>query len=283
MVQDQSGEIVACWPYGIQKKYGCLVAGRPHFSLYCGPWVAPSPNESPTKQLDHYHRSLTALAAKLPAAERFFSSCCPAQDQHLALAKLGWTVKRSYSYILPTHQLTAAAIWSRMGADVRARIRKTAPPGAHIIEGHDPQLMIDFFARTAKRRGVAAFFPEAAFRRLFVACAQRQCAKYWLFTSEAGQPIAAVWLPYDQERAYLIGAAVDTTIHADLLPLGRLIWEAVQWCVAQRLVFDFEGSTLAGVEDFYRRFGPIQQAYNQVERFQGLRGHLLALWSSLRG
>ncbi len=272
----EEGETVAaCWPYFLRHRGPFTLVDRPPMSLYCGPWVSPLGAAKATKLLERNYRLLEELQAQLPQAHRSLSNCLPNQDAHLPLLKMGWQIQRRYSYILPTDTKDAAAIWQDMGSDVKTRLRKTAPAGCSIQTSQDPQLMIDLFALTARRRGVAPFLPAAAFKRAFAACQARGQAQCWVYVAPNGQPLAALWLPFDAQRAYLIGAAVDTRVLSDVLPLGRLIWEAIQWAAERRLVFDFEGSSLPGVEDFYRRFGPLMQGYNQLVCYRGWRGKLL--------
>lgn len=278
MALGKEGETVAaCWPYALRKRGPFTFVDRPPMSLYCGPWISPSQGTKTTRVLDRNHRLLEEMQAQLPPAHRVLSTCLPSQDAHLPLLKMGWQIQRRYSYILPTDREGADAIWRGLGSDVKTRIRKKSPSVGSIQASQDPQLMIDLFALTARRRGVSPFLPEAAFRRAFAACQARKQAQYWLYVAPDGQPIAALWMPFDARRAYLIGAAVDTRVLSDILPLGRLIWEGIQWAAERQLVFDFEGSSLAGVEDFYRRFGPQMQGYNQLLRYRGWLGKLLQL------
>lgn len=271
----EGDHLAACWPYALRKKGPFVLIGRPDMSPYCGPWISPSSLIKTTKILDRNHRLLNDMQQQLPAANRVLSTSLPSQDQYLPLVKTGWQIQRRYTYVLATDTSPIEAIWRGLGSDVKARMRKNTPPGCSIQSSEDPQGIVDLFALTAKRRGVAPFLPEAAFRRIFAACEAREQAKYWVYLSPDGQPIAALWMPFDAWGAYLIGAAVDTRILSEILPLGRLIWEAIQWAAERQLRFDFEGSSLPGVEDFYRRFGPIMQAYNQVSIYRGWPGKLL--------
>jgi hypothetical protein len=69
----------------------------------------------------------------------------------------------------------------------------------------------------------------------------------------------------DERRAYLIVTGADPEYRRS--GSGNLVhWHAIQAAASFTDTFDFEGSMIEPIEDFYRKFGPLQSAYSSVSR-----------------
>ena len=77
---------------------------------------------------------------------------------------------------------------------------------------------------------------------------------YWAIEKDTTKKVAAIHIVKDQRCAYLIasGRAPDSYSGA----VALLIWHALQDFATEGIqIFDFEGSSLRGVEGFFRQFG----------------------------
>lgn len=235
--------------------------------MFCGPWIKPSASSAnPAAALSRHQNILSTLAKQLPKAMLKRAYLDYGNNQVLPLLKQGWRAKQFHSYRLRTDQLDAQTLWDNLAGKVRTDLRKTGPTEAEIHTDANPDLFKHLYDKLARKRKVKPFFHYPRFEALFQAAAKRGQAKCWVYYLRDYIPVAAIWMPFDHKSAYLIAAASDPENRPHYQAMTHLIWHAVQWCVDQKLIFDFEGSSLPGVEEYYRSFGPEVGSYLQVEK-----------------
>ena len=182
------------------------------------------------------------------------------------LIKMGWQARQFYSYRLRTDLLSPGELWNNLSGRVRTDIRKPLAADGEIRPLNDPALFRELYQKLAKKRGVRSILPYSVFKRLYTTSLQKGHAQSWTYYLRDYGPIAAIWLPFDQQSAYLLGAAADPALVTESKAMTHLIWQAIQWCAEQQLIFDFEGSFLPGVEEYYRSFGPEVTPYLQLTK-----------------
>ncbi|NJO86938.1 MAG: GNAT family N-acetyltransferase [Lewinella sp.] len=260
---------LGAWPYTRQRCLGLTLAlGKPPFTPLLGPWLAPAAAGSqPGRILSQQHHCLEALADQLPWAPRRKATLPYGQTQALALQKLGWRIGSEFSYQLASNRSSVAALWERLDGSVRTDLRK-APPAGTIVELNDPLPFVTLNAKVYAHRKIRETFPAPVFQSLFLAAQQRAAARCWAYwEAKEPAPQAIVWLPFDAQRAYLLGAASHPGARRKSKAMTHLIWTAIQWCCEAQLTFDFEGSYLHGVEEYYRQWGPELVHYLTVSRW----------------
>jgi hypothetical protein len=274
---ENEGQPAGCWPYYISMRFRGLIStlDQPPFTRFCGPLIgSPEIDLQPARALSRNNRILRELSQQLPRRPLRRATTHYDFDQAQPLIKLGWRARRFYSYRLRSDQFSAAELYERLDGKVRTDLRKVEPTGQRIQPLKDPtivsrlqQRVYDHRSQQSEERRFKSFrfrpggsskeiFPAAGFERLFSAAGAHGQAVGWTFHDQADRVVAAVWLPYDKTSAYLSIAASDPDVRHEEAAISQLIWHAVQWCVRRKLIFDFEGSSLPGVEEFYRGWGP---------------------------
>ena len=95
--------------------------------------------------------------------------------------------------------------------------------------------------------------------------------------------IMKVYELIESNTAYNIVNAVRRDLEGDLKRTNVLLMDAgIRHCLQAGLVFDFEGSMLPGVEDFYRTMGGRQTPTYRMQRSRSLVMHLLRSGQILR-
>jgi hypothetical protein len=106
-----------------------------------------------------------------------------------------------------------------------------------------------------KRRGLATSLLTAA-ERVEAELRQAGRCRGFLARSREGIPIGAVWIVWDEKRAYyLLGGYSDPMKSGNAVPLA--LWHAIQFTAVDLGLpeFDFEGSMVPTIERFFRKFG----------------------------
>lgn len=271
---EHEGQPAGCWPYCIRTRFRAFIStlDQPPFTRFCGPLISPSEIDlQPARALSRNNRILRELSEQLPRHPLRRATTHYDFDQAQPLIKLGWRARRFYSYRLRSDQFSAAELYERLDGKVRTDLRKVEQAEQRIQPLQDPsivsrlqQRVYDHRSQQSEKGGFQRSketFPAAGFERLFLATKVHDQAVGWTFHDQSGNVVAAVWLPYDTTSAYLSIAASDPNLRHEEAAISQLIWHAVQWCAERKLIFDFEGSSLPGVEEFYRGWGPELKGY----------------------
>ncbi|MEL6143076.1 MAG: GNAT family N-acetyltransferase [Bacteroidota bacterium] len=274
MIVTEGEEVAGAWPYFHRHRFGGILPtlDKPPFTLFCGPWISSPPKGiKPAGNLSRHHRLLTTLSQGLPN-RRFIRATAPYQFTNAQpLIKQGWQIRQFYSYRLRTDVLSPAELWDNLSGRVRTDVRKPVAAEGEIRSSNDPALFRDLYQKLARKRGVKNILSYPTFKRLFTTSLHLDRAHSWTYYLRDYGPVAAIWLPYDKKSAYLLGAAADPELLTQTKAMTHLIWHAVQWCTERKLIFDFEGSYLPGVEEYYRSFGPEVTSYLQLVRNRLIR------------
>jgi hypothetical protein len=268
---DQEGKLVGVWPYYRKKRlFGLLTTlDKPPFTLFCGPLVFSTNTKlKADRAISRQHKILSELVAQLPQALLIRAMSPYSMTDLWPLAKAGWQLRQYYSYRLRSDQYGEEELWDKLSGRVRTDLRRDAVDSGTIRSVNDPQLFIDLNRKVAIHRAAKFDFPEDVFIRLYGASLQNNSAKCWAYFDGQDRPLAVIWLPFDGQSAYLIGAASDPDDRSEAKAMTKLIWHAVKWCAERKLIFDFEGSDLPGVEEYYRSFGPEVAGYLVVRRIK---------------
>jgi lipid II:glycine glycyltransferase (peptidoglycan interpeptide bridge formation enzyme) len=84
-----------------------------------------------------------------------------------------------------------------------------------------------------------------------------------------------LYLVFDARAAYYLIGGADPTLRASGAQ-NLLVWEAIQFASSVSKVFDFEGSSVPGIEQAFRAYGArqtlIPQIYKMSRRMSALTG-----------
>ena len=99
---------------------------------------------------------------------------------------------------------------------------------------------------------------EAALRRA------GRCRGF-LARSKEGEPLGAVWIAWDDKRAYYLLGGYDQSAKSNNA-VALAMWRAIQFTATDLKLpeFDFEGSPIPAVEQFFRKFGGTLTPYHCI-------------------
>ena len=74
--------------------------------------------------------------------------------------------------------------------------------------------------------------------------------------SQDGEPLGAVWIAWDEKRAYYLLGGYDQSGKSNNA-VALAMWRAIQFTANDLKLpeFDFEGSMIPAIERFFRKFG----------------------------
>ena len=78
----------------------------------------------------------------------------------------------------------------------------------------------------------------------------------------AKKTVGAIFIIADDLNAYYLGGGYDHNNPQSAHAVSYLIWESIKWAKSQAIKnFDFEGSEIEGIAEFFRKFGAEKTEY----------------------
>ncbi|MGH9740426.1 MAG: GNAT family N-acetyltransferase [Candidatus Acidiferrales bacterium] len=136
---------------------------------------------------------------------------------------------------------------------------------------------VEAFAQLCKIgsvHGDRQLYPVELPLRLWSAAFKREKSDFYIARTSDGEPIATLLTVHDARTTYQIVSAFDSR-RRDIPGSYLLLWTALHEALEAKRDFDFEGSALRGVEQYYRKWGAGAFPVWRLEKAGSVRGSLL--------
>lgn len=259
---EEGGRVVARLPFVATKKLGLRVLSQPSLTQALGPWIERIP-ESSSKRLAREKDLYSRLIAGLPTHDVFRQNFHSEVTNWLPFYWSGFSQTTRYSYVLDGIQ-DQAQLLAGFSKTTRNLV-KQAERILEVTESDDVEDVLDLAEMTFARQGKSLPYSRDLLRRID-ASAHRHAHRRALIARDAGgRAHAAAYIVGDQAKAYLLVTGADPELRKN--GAGNLVhWRAIQAAGEFTDAFDFEGSMLEPIEEFYRKFGATQSPYSFVSR-----------------
>lgn len=167
-----------------------------------------------------------------------------------------------YTYLLELNDL--GDIWNNMDGRKRNHIKRAEKDGIYVESGGDFDQMFALVEKTFERQEKKAYFRSIAHKYNEALSQRGQCISF-VARNKAEEAIASVYIVWDEKRSYQLLAGYDPIkVHNGASALA--IWKAIQFTKEELGLnqYDFEGSMIPPVEQFFRKFGGQLTPYYSV-------------------
>ncbi|MBN2582462.1 MAG: GNAT family N-acetyltransferase [Planctomycetes bacterium] len=251
--RDGQGAIVAGVPLLKRPLAKFSTFRAPMLTPYHGPVLSRPRAEKNTTAYTEQKEKLLSLLAGMPAASWIRFTLPP---DVLDTQPYRWHGYRSYlghTYrIAPTK--TADEVWSEIDSKQRNTVRKAQKQGLVVETTLDLDAFLPAHSATFARQGLSVEGKAGSYRRMWSAAVQLGAGRIYIARDSDGKICAGQLVVWDPRAMYCIMSGVMAG--AGGTGAGALIlWQAIQDAIAAGQTFDFEGSTLPGVERYYRAWG----------------------------
>jgi hypothetical protein len=278
VVLRDDGAISARLPFVRRRAGGVVVLTQPPLTPTLGPWLAPH-DGAYSRQLALEHRRMSELISALPRFDLFRQHFSPAVRNWLPFHWAGFEAR-----VRCTYRIGDLDDLDRVWSEIRSESRRFVRRAGERLEVRTDLGLDAFLAvndRTFARHGLQRPYPAELVRRIEAACVAHD-ARLLLFAVDADERVhAAVYVVRDSGTAYLLMSGQDPDVRSSG-GMSLLVWEALKRVSGATRTFDFEGSMLQPIEQFYRHFGARQVPYLYVTRGTAKGRAADALRSSLR-
>lgn len=263
---DNEGRIDAVMPYFLKQKLGIRYLTMPVLTPFLGIWFRPDDQLSDRKLLSRRNHQLEALIDQLPGAQWHQQRLHHSLESWLPFYWNGYGQEAKYTFILKDCS-DPEAIFGNFSSGLRQRIRQ-AQEAYSVITDQSSETAFRVVSGTLQDKGAAKGIDLMMLQQIDQALSERNQRKVYLAKTPDGNSVAAVYIVRDAFTCYnlLNGRIPDEPIGG---AVALLLWEAIKDAGKSGLSFDFEGSMLPGVHEFFRSFGGELVAQSYVYKFNG--------------
>lgn len=267
----KDGSIAGALPYLIGEKLGMRYILQPQLTPYNGPWYnynALSADRPVTefRRLNFERSVAQQLISDIEGLRLSCYSQCfsPSVTNWQPFYEQGYSQSTRYTYCIPDLS-DIDRVFAGFIDDRKKKIRQwETSVSLEICD--DAQWFADFHTRYWQEKGQQDLMSQDFIVRLCTAAINRNSGVIFRLRDDSDTCVAAAFMPYDANAAYLLQTAhLLNYRHNELVVL--LIWKALQWFSTRTKSFDFEGSMTSGGSYFNQSFGAIQVPFFQVTKY----------------
>lgn len=264
----KGGQTVAVMPYYIKRKYGFKLLHMPPLTSMLGPWIRQVESKY-ERQIGYQNEIMTTLIEELPAFDSFYQNWHYGITNWLPFYWKGFHQSTAYTYVIEGIRDTKR-VWNDFKKELRTRIRKLCSRvKVDISQNGTLEDIIRLNKVVFARQSMRVPFDEEVFRRLDLACKERDCSSTFFVHDESGNPIAGTYIVWDKTSAYcMIGGRHH--VYDDIGARSVVMWEAILFTSQFVDCFDFRGSMIESIETFCCSFGGKQKRVFCISRIDSL-------------
>lgn len=270
---EADGRVIASLPYVRERRFGLVLLRQPSLTQFLGPWLQDREGKYVTR-LTREHELIESLIAQLPKFDVFTQSLSWTRGNILPFYWKGFSSEVRYTYRIDANS-DPDQLWTDFHERTRRNVAK-AKKHVEIGESLDLGRFIHFNQEVFARQGLKLPYSQELLKRIDSACGGRGVRKI-LFAEDAKENVhAAVYLVWDETTCYYLMSGADSELRSS--GAGTLLmWESIKFAMKNGLAFDFEGSMIKPIEQFFRGFGARQTPYYRVTKMSQRARALLSV------
>lgn len=250
VVLNDSRQIIARLPY-VQTKNKLVM---PPLTQTLGPWIHPDyrKRQIGNTQTSVQKEIIYELISKLPKHKSFDMIFDSSNEYILPYRWLGFTFSPTFSYRLQNLS-NLDIVYNNFNKTVKKNIKsgqnKTTITTSGNFDDLYELLAITFSVQNRKfphsQKQVEAIIEQSI---------KRNSGKILIAKDEAGNSHSGAFILYDERTCYYLLGGTDVRFRSSGAQ-SLVLWEAIQHAATVSKMFDFEGSMVEGIENFFRQFG----------------------------
>lgn len=265
---DEDGKLVAGMPLPRKKRTGLRLYHAPSLAPYLGPIFDLSGAESISEQLSRMRHWGETLGHAVQGFDCLHYLAGAAGPDLQGFVWAGFRAEIAYTFRIDAGT-TSEEVFHQISRTHRQKLRKNAQ---YAVETADDVASLSKLSnQTFLRQGMSRPFDDHYLRRLWDAASKRGRAILYMARELDGTPVASLLVVNDDRTSYQIVSGMDMKLRDS--PAGYLLtWRAICDALEAGRAFDFEGSGVRGVEQYYRRWGVPARPVWHLKKEGSLRG-----------
>ena len=248
---NNDGRVQGLLLYHLKHKYGLSYITMPKLTPYSGLWLNYPDGQLNHSKIAYENKVLENLIQKLPKVSFYYQQHHPKVNNWLSFMWKNYSQKTLYTYILKDLQ-NLDACYSNLKGSTRTDIKK-AEQQFDIQEIKSYDRFKSFLQDSFRKRNKPNPYDLELLENLDTVLSKKN-NRFILGAFKEEQLVAVNYIITDSESAYYIASGFDPDFKT-AAPMALLLWKSIEKASARVNQFDFEGSTIQGIEHFIRSFG----------------------------
>lgn len=256
VVKDEAGTAIARMPYVMDGK----AIRMPPLTQTLGIWMAPEIIKSGYgKQKD----AINALFAQLPPCRSICQALSPANAYVLPFRWLGCRMEPCFTYRLADLS-DCDKLYQGFNKTAKKNI-KAARNKTEVFSEPRVETLLELLDKTFEAQKRKNPMSKELVRRIVEECGASGHGKYLEARDPDGNVHSCAYFVYDEQACYYLIGASDSRFRSSGAQ-SLVLWEGIQFAARHSRAFDFEGSMVEGIENFFRQFGGACTPYYTIRK-----------------
>lgn len=263
VVRDKHGSLCGGIPLTRKRRTGLTLFHAPQLTPFLGPIFDVSKISDCCERLHLMRAAGELMACAIPRFDSFrcMVGCLGPDLQGFLWA--GFRAELAYTFRVPAER-SIASVEAQITRTHLQKLAKAKRMTLTVTRNDDIEAFANL-CRIGSVHGDKQLYQEELPIRLWSEAFKREKSDFYIARTGDGEPFAALLTVHDAKTTYQIVSAFDST-KRELPGSYLLLWTALREALQAKRDFDFEGSALRGVEQYYRKWGAAAFPVWQLER-----------------
>lgn len=273
---DREGQLQSGIPLPRKKKAGLNLYHAPPLTPYLGPIFDVTACGSVRDKLYVMRSQGEALANAIDGFDSFSQIAGTDAPDFQGFMWAGFHVEAGYTFRFEAGT-TADQAWNEIARTHRQKLKPERGEETIVDISDDISILVELNRSTFSRQNRSVPYSEDMVHSLFRAASGRRSGQLYVARDSNKTPLASLFVVSDHRASYQIISGVDW--NARNSSAGHMTtWRAIADALEAGRAFDFEGSRIRGVEQYYRRWGAPAKPTWVLRKVGSLRGRLGTLF-----
>lgn len=259
---EQDNRIIASFPYYYKVgRWGMRYILKPVLTQKLGPYIKYPEGQKYEAKLAYEKQIISEIIALLPEFDYF--------DVNFDITNTNWLPWYWHDFQQTTRYSYRIDYCEKMDQIVNnfsKKNRQLYRRGNEYIEIVHDLSVEDFYAtceKTFLRQKLQVPYTEEMIYKIFKVCQEHNCGKPFFAIDKEKKIHSVSYEIWDQNAMYSVIGGGDPALRNNG-EKNMIFFEAIRFAMSKSLTFDFEGSMIEPIENFYRAFGAIQTPYFRI-------------------
>lgn len=259
IVIEKDGKIAARWAFYSYKNRIVM----PDLTQTCSPWFLLDTKKSERENSEYIKQMINELLEKVNS----YKSISIMLDSSISyFLPFYWNGFRISPMI--TYQITGLndldAVYSSFSKNIRRDI-KSAEKKLHISYEFSGEILYSIMEKTFAEQKRKYPIDRNVIDKIIQNSREHNAGQMISATDADGNVHASAFFLYDRRRCYYLIGGKDP-FYKNSNGLTLVIWEGIKFASTVSEIFDFEGSMIEGIENYFRRFAGKPVVYYHLTR-----------------
>lgn len=253
----------AAMPFALRRRRGLLLSTMPPLTPYLGPVVQDNRHVLSATGESDYLDLVSRLIQRLPPVDLLSLNLGPGSPSWVPFHWHGFMGATRFTYVLPEPG-DRDSVLGGCSSSTRGKIRK-AERVVHLEEGLGLDVLLHVVGLSFARQELRSPYPEEALLRLLRACESRDQVRLLSAVDSEGRVHAGCLLAWDEDSMYYLMSGADPQLRQSGA-MSLILAESITLAGSMGRQFDFEGSMIESIAQFFRGFGGTATPFMHVRR-----------------